>query len=175
MLIKGDPREITVKQKDLAKVIGVSAPRVSQLIQDGIIIRDEESTGGAVMLCESLKNYYQSKQSYQSDGKNVNYWEEKAKHERAKRKIAELRIARMENHVYDAKTVELVMTEQLSNLRTQLLGLPSKLAPQLEGMARENIYEVMTKEIEEKLMELSEYTPELFSEEFEEESNEEMD
>lgn len=44
---------------------------------------------------------------------------------------------------------------------------PAKLAPQLEGMDKENIYEVVTQEIEEKLAELSEYSPEMFSEEFE--------
>ena len=71
----------------------------------------------------------------------------------------------MEGSVYDARTVELVLTEMLSNLRTQMLGLPSKLAPQLERKKKEKIYEVMTKEIEEKLNELSEYTPEMFTKE----------
>ncbi|MBR6906427.1 MAG: hypothetical protein IKN33_05765, partial [Selenomonadaceae bacterium] len=94
---------------------------------------------------------------------------------RVKREIAELKLAKMENSVYDAKTVELVMTEQLSNLRTQLLGLPSKLAPIIEGKSKEEIYETMTREIEEKLMELSEYTPELFTEEFVEDDDEEVE
>ena len=53
----------------------------------------------------------------------------------------------------------------LSNLRTQLLGLPTKLAPILEGLKREEIYEVLTKEIKEKLSELAEYTPEQYLEE----------
>ena len=89
---------------------------------------------------------------------------ERAKHEKTKREIAELRLTKMENRAYDAKTVELVLTEMLSNLRTQLLGMPSKLAPQLEGKPREQIYEFMTRELEERLSELSEYTPELFTE-----------
>ena len=57
------------------------------------------------------------------------------------------------------------MTEQNSNLRTQLLGLPSKLAPQLEGKKKEEIYAIMTREIEEKLEELAEYSPEIFMQE----------
>ena len=69
----------------------------------------------------------------------------------------------MEHRVYSARTVELVLTEMLSNLRTQLLGMPSKLAPQLEGKPRGQIYEIMTRELEERLSELSEYTPELFT------------
>ena len=71
----------------------------------------------------------------------------------------------MESNVYDARTVELVLTEMLSNLRTQLLGLPAKMAPTLVSKSREQIYESMTKEIEDKLGELSEYSPELFTQE----------
>ena len=81
----------------------------------------------------------------------------------------------MERRAYSAKTVELVLTEMLSNLRTQLLGLPSKLAPQLEGKTRDQIYEVMTRELEERLSELSEYTPELFTEEEIEADDEDSD
>ena len=43
--------------------------------------------------------------------------------------------------------------------------MPSKLAPQLERKKKEKIYELMTKEIEEKLNELSEYTPDMFTQE----------
>ena len=100
---------------------------------------------------------------------------ERAKHEKTKREIAELRLAKMENRTYDAKTVELVLTEMLSNLRTQLLGMPSKLAPQLEGKPRGQIYELMTRELEERLSELSEYSPELFTEEEIEADDEDSD
>ena len=89
--------------------------------------------------------------------------------ERARRVLEELKVAKAMRKVYDARTVELVMTEELSTLRTQLLGLPSKLAPMLEGKTREEINSIMTREIEGKLMELSEYSPGLFDEEVEDE------
>ena len=167
MLIRGKVKEISVKQKDLAIAIGVTPARVNQLIKDGVVIRDEDNQGGAVMLFDSLKNYFQTAPGKDEDGESIDYWEEKARHERAKRRIAELRIAKLENHAYSAKTVELVMTEMLSNLRTQLLGLPSKFAPQLEGATKEQIYDTLTREIEDKLSELSEYKPELFADEVE--------
>ena len=59
------------------------------------------------------------------------------------------------------------MIEQLVTLRTKLLGLPVKLAPQLEGKNKGEIYELMTAEVEEALSELSEYKPEMFQEEIE--------
>ena len=157
-------KDLTVTQKQLAAAIGVVPARVNHLISDGVVIRDETNAGGAVYLFESVKRYYSGKQDESAGVEaELNRTKEKAKHERTKREIAELRLAKMEHQVYDARTVELVITEMLSNLRTQLLGLPSKLAPQLEGISKEQIYEIMTREIEDKLSELSEYEPELFT------------
>lgn len=162
-----DARKITVSQSNLARAIGVTSGRVSQLIQEGIVLRDDKDARGGVFLVQSIRNYGALKNGRVADDdeEDIDYISEKAKHERIKREIAELRLAKMEGSVYAAKTVELVLTEMLSNLRTQLLGLPSKLAPQLEGKTRDQIYEVMTRELEERLSELSEYTPELFTEE----------
>lgn len=92
-----------------------------------------------------------------------------------KRELAELKLAKAEARVYDSKTVELVLTEMLSNLRTQLLGLPSKLAPIIEGKRKEDIYQLMTEEVESKLSELSEYTPDLFIREEVGDSDEDSD
>jgi len=159
-------KDVTVTQRQLATAFGVVPARVNHLINDGIVVRDENNAGGAVYLFESVKRYYSGKKN-ESAGieAELDLTKEKAKHEKTKREIAELRLAKMERRVYDAKTVELVLTEMLSNLRTQLLGLPSKLAPQLEGQDKGAIYDTMTREIEEKLSELSEYKPELFTEE----------
>ncbi len=178
MKIAGEVKKFTVTQKQLAAAFGVTPARVNHLIKDGIVVRDENNQGGAVLLYESVKRYWNNKGSG-GDGADIeaelNLTKERAKHEKAKREIAELRLAKMERRAYDAKTVELVMTEMLSNLRTQLLGMPSKLAPQIEGKTKEQIYEVITRELEEKLSELSEYTPELFAEEIEVDGDENSD
>ena len=67
--------------------------------------------------------------------------------------------------MHDAENVELVMTELLTNLRTQLLGLPATLAGQLSNKKQEDIYDILEKTIDEKLKELSDYEPSLFLEE----------
>lgn len=145
----------------MGKALGITQQRVHQLIDEGVVIRDETSPGGAVKVIDSIKNYYKVK-SHNEAPEEVDLMTERARHEKAKREIAELKLAKLQGSAYDAKTVELVMTEMASNLRTQLLGLPSKLAPILEGHKKEEIYEILTKEIEEKLSELSEYSPDLF-------------
>lgn len=172
MKIKEDPRHIAVSQTNFGKVIGVTSGRVNQLITAGVVIRDETDPRGGVLLVESLQNYdrmkYGARPSGSGDadgGDDVDINVERAKREAAERKIAELKLAKMESRVYDARTVELVQTEMLSNLRTQLLGLPSKLAPIIEGHDKAEIYDILTKEIEERLGELAEYTPAQYTEE----------
>lgn len=165
MKVSGKVKEITVTQRSLAAAIGITPARVNQLVKEGVVIRNEEDKGGGVYLYESVKNYWLTQKQTTGEDEEINLDQERAKHERTKREIAELKLAMMESRAYDARTVELVMTEMLSNLRTQLLGLPSKMAPILAGNQKEQIYELMTKEIEEKLSELSEYSPELFTSE----------
>lgn len=158
-----DARSITVSQANLARAIGVTSGRVSQLIQEGVVIRDDADARGGVFLVQSVRNYTSLKKGAgKGDEDDPDLMSEKAKHEKVKRELSELRLAQTEASVYDARTVERVMIEMLSNLRAQLLGLPAKLAPILEGKVKDAIYEKLTAEIEEKLSELSSYEPSLF-------------
>ena len=144
---------MTCTQTQLAKAIGVSQARVNQLIDEGVVIRDEFATNGQVMLYESLQNYFLSKNV---SGDSVNFWKEKGLHERAKRELAELKVDKAKGEVYDAATVESVLTELLTNFRSKLLGLPAKYSTQIEGKTRAEIYDMLTAAIEEELTELSE-------------------
>lgn len=125
-------RLLTTTQSELALAIGVSQQRVSQLISENVILRDKNNS---VLVIESLKNYYKLKANSENPD-DIDFQKERALHEKTKREIAELKLAKMQRSAYDARTVELVLTEMLSNLRTQLLGLPSKLAPILEDLKK---------------------------------------
>lgn len=164
MKVKENIKELTTSQYNLSKALGLTPQRVNQLIDEGVVIRDEGDKSGGVMLFDSLKNYFSSKVT-NADG--LDYWDEKAKHEKVKRETSELKLKKLDGSVYDAKTVELAMTEQLVTLRIKLLGLPVKLTPQLEGKMKNEIYDLMTSEIEDILNELSEYDPKMFKEEVE--------
>lgn len=166
MKVSGDIRKLTTTQRELARAIGVTQQQVSNLVKQGTVVRDDADKSGGVLIFESVKRYYQGRAAASGQGEEeIDINRERALHEAADRKIAELKLAKMESRAYDARTVELVMTEQLSNLRTQLLGLPTKLAPLLAGKTREEIYETLTGEIKDKLSELSEYSPALFADE----------
>lgn len=153
---------LTTTQTEMGRALGLTSGRVHQLVDEGVAIRDPQDKSGAVFVVQTIKNFYSNKYGGSTAEGAPDLNEERARHEKAKREIAELKLAELQGSVYPAKTVELVMTEMASNLRTQLLGLPAKLAPILEGQKKEEIYTTLTKEIEEKLSELSSYSPDLF-------------
>ena len=159
MRLNGDVKESTVSQTQLGRALGISKQRINQLIDEGVVIRDEQSKIGEVMLFESLQNFFLSKNP---TGDGVNFWKEKGLHEKAKRELAEVKLAKTRGELYEATTVETAFIEMLSILRTHLLGLPSKMAPQLEGKSRVDIYNILATEIEEKLKEMSIYDPNVY-------------
>ena len=153
MKITSNLKTLTTTQTEMARALGMSQQRVSQLLKEEVMVTDSD---GALLILESLKNFYKLRAGAASAGDELDYMQEKAQHERIKREISEIQLAKLQGSVYDARIVELVMTEEYSRLRTQLLGLPSKLAPLLEGKGKDEVYDTLTREIEEKLTELSE-------------------
>ena len=159
--------QVTTTQTQMARALKISQQRVSQMAKDGTLPVDET---GAL---DGIRKYYQGNVSGAAGLEEIDLEKERALHEKVKREIAELKLDKMKKNAYSARVVEYVMTAMAANLRTQLLGLPSKLAPMLEGKSKEEIYTAMTKEIEEKLSELAAYSPDLFDEEVDEEDGDE--
>lgn len=153
MKIDGEIQQMAVTQRQMARALNLGTTRINQLIDEGIIVRDETARNGQVMLFDSLQNYFLSKNT---TGDGVNFWKERSLHEKAKRELAELKLSKSRGEVYDAATVEGVLSELLTNFRNKLLGLPAKYARQLEGKSRAEIYSELTAAIEEELTELSE-------------------
>lgn len=143
--------------RELAELLGISERRVNQLVNEEVLHREIE---GDFILTIAIATFYENKYAGKDED---NYWGEKALHEAAKRKLAELELARRQNMSHDAADVERVMTDMLSNLRSQLMGIPAKLAARLENKDRTVIMDELAKEIRSRLSELSEYNPEMFT------------
>lgn len=155
MKVIGIIREMTCTQTQLAKAIGVSQARVSQLIDEGIVIRDETATNGQVMLFESLQNYLLHKSGNTKSG--INFNDEKALLMKAKRELAELKLAKAKGSLCSSADVEKLLTELFTTIRTQLTAIPALLAAQLEGQDRNAIYDILSSTIDEKLIALSQF------------------
>lgn len=151
--VAGEIALMTVSQRQMSAAIGLSTTRINELINEGVLIRDPSTEQGRLMLLESLGNYYQSRKTT-SEG--VNFWQERAAHEKAKRELAELKLAERRGELYEASTVESVLIELLTDFRTKLLGLGHKLSPRLEGVTAAQIADIIDTEVEIILRELSE-------------------
>lgn len=149
--------EIRGNTGELAKLLNITQRRVNQLAEEKIITRQPE---GDFVLPEAIAEFYSFK--FQSD-EAIDFMAEKALHEKAKRELAELELQKRRNEVHDAADVELVMTDMLTNLRSQLLGLPAKMAVQLANRDKDYIDQTLTDEIYARMTELSDYTPEMFT------------
>lgn len=143
---------------ELARLLGITDRRVRQLTEQGVLTRQAE---GDFIYPEAIEEYYAYK--YKND-EEVDYMAEKALHEKTKRELAELELQKRRNEVHDADDVQIVMVDMLTNLRSQLLGLPTKMAKLLAERDAGFIDAALTKEIEERLAELSDYSPTMFSE-----------
>jgi len=154
--VKGAIKEMAVSQRQMAEALDLSPTRTNQLLQEGLLVRDEHRTNGQLMLFESLKKYFLSKRTV-SDGEELNFTLERARLTKAKRELAELKLGRAKGELLEAAKVEEAFTTMLTTLRKNLTALPSKMARQLSGKSELEINRILAEEIGYALEELSNY------------------
>ena len=174
-----DDNEVVVNAKILAKVLGVGVRQITNLHQQGVCIKNKS---GRYLLIPSVQNYIKRLRVEASAGKGSSEPDEnveeiaieKAKHEKIKRQMSELRLQLMRGQLYEEAKVRMVMSDMLTNFKQKLQTMPSKLSTKVEGKSAGEINQILTDEIIEVLMELSEYNPEQFvSDEYIEEGEDE--
>ncbi len=170
-----DISEIIVNTDVMADLLNYTRQRVNQLAKEGIL---EKNAPGRFPLKKNIKKYIDFLRTGQRTEEDreaqAEYWEEKALHEKVKREMAEIKLAKLRNQVHDASDIEMAMTNMLTTFRNRILGIPQKLAPKIIGMENlAEISEAINDELLEALIELSEYDPALFAggEEIEEEDD----
>lgn len=164
--VKKDTSDIVVNTDVLADVLGFTRQRINQLAKEGIL---EKQAPGRFLLLRNCKKYVDylriGQVADEEEGATAQYWEEKALHEKAKREMAELKLAKQRNQLHDAADIELVLTNMLVTFRSRILGAPQKVAPKIIGITSlAEIMEVINTELLEALTELSEYDPAMFTE-----------
>ncbi|MDR7318903.1 hypothetical protein [Brevibacillus nitrificans] len=153
--------EMAFSTQEMAELLELSPRRIQQLAKEGILISHSR---GKYVAVESIRNFirYSVEKEGPSD-EDVDYWNEKALHERAKRQKTELALAVMKGEMHRSEDVKMVMNDMLAAFRSRILAMPSKLAPQLLNMSEMPVVlETLTKEAYEALTELSEYDPQKF-------------
>ena len=150
----GEVKDITTTQVALAHYFGLSQQRVSQLINEGIVVRSQDGKG--VLVADSVKNYF-TEQSKKTKSPTVNFWEEKGLLERAKRELAELKLEKARGKLYKADDVEKTFTALLMHIRTNLMNLANRLPQELEGCTEDEISAILNASFENLLEEMSNF------------------
>ena len=149
---ESDLMKLTVSQTNLAKALNLTARQIRRLIVSGVIVPNPADNNGAVFLFESLQNYFQRKAATTGGDE---YFKIKAEHEAVKKQLSERKLQQLEGQLYWAADVEAALADIVVTLRTNLLALPAKFSAMLEGKTKAEIYEILTREIEDKLTEIS--------------------
>lgn len=157
-----DIDSVTVTAGVLGGILGVSERRVRGLAQEGIFVKASQ---GRYKLKESMHNYVLNLRVANDAGKTIqsdledelDLNTEKAKHERIKRHMSELKLALMKGEVHKSNDVEAVMMDMLVRFKTKIVSLPSKLTPQLVDRDKSYILNALTEELNQVLEELSSY------------------
>lgn len=116
----------------IAKLLDLSERRVQQLGREGVI---PKATRGQYDLIGSVRGYirYLRDQVAKAQAGAPDYAAERARFIRARADLAEMEAAQRRGAVIAAEDVEAAWIAVLALLRTRLLALPDRLAPQLHA------------------------------------------
>lgn len=156
--------QTVVNTATIADMFGVQDRRVRQMVEEEII---QKVGHGRFNLKDTVKRYitYLKLQNEKNGEKEFeeSFEHEKYLHEQSKRQRTEIEVAQLLNRVHDASDVERVLNHMLTAFRSKILSVPSKLATQLTNKeSAEDIQEILTKNMHEILLELSDYDPSRF-------------
>jgi hypothetical protein len=142
--------------KAVARFLDLTERRVRQLRDEKVI---SEAAPGLYNLQETTHKYinYLRKRNPESED-NIDYNTERAKLIRAKRLNEEFELHLKEGRLHEAEVIETVMKDMLVNFKSRLMAIPAKLSPVLAKKTdRAEIFKIIKAQIDEALLELSDY------------------
>lgn len=152
-----------VTGKELSAVLGVSDRRIRQLVNEKVFERDSGDSSNKFHLPTCVQKFIEYKLRSKLGDKDIDYFQERSKHERAKRVKAEVELTHLLGRMHSAEDVELIMTDMVVKAKTKLRGVPAKIAATLLAQSEITALEtILASEIDECLMEIAEYSPEMF-------------
>lgn len=105
--------EMIFTTKQLSEIIDLTPRRIQQLAEEGVLIK---ASRGKYKAVESLKKYILHIQEKVKENE-VDYYREKALHEKAKREKAEMVVAVMKGDLHRSDDVKFVMNDMISAFR----------------------------------------------------------
>ena len=128
--IEGEISDLVTTQTALGRALGLSQQRIGQLIDEGIVIRDETARNGQVMFFESVRNFFLSrKKTFDDETEPINFWKEKGLHEKAKRELSEIKLRKMRGEARRGRRVRRLRLRlrRAGSLGCRLRGVQGRL------------------------------------------------
>lgn len=118
----------------IAKLLDLSERRVQQLSREGVI---PKATRGQYDLIGSVRGYvrYLRDQAVSAQAGAPDYAAERARYIRARADLAEMEASQRRGALIAADDIEVAWIKVLALLRTRVLALPDRLAPQVHTLA----------------------------------------
>lgn len=142
----------------LANCLGITPRRVQLLAKQGAVVKLRR---GVYDLEKSVQSYITYKlESLEENQEQKSLDEIRADHERWKMRKTQLAVQLLEGKLHRAEDVERVWSQSAAAVRSRLLGIPVKAAPQVAGMEDAGeIQQVLQREVAEALNEIAGYDP----------------
>ena len=142
----------------LANCLGITPRRVQLLAKQGAVVKLRR---GVYDLEKSVQSYITYKLESLEEGQEQKSLDEiRADHERWKMRKTQLAVQLLEGKLHRAEDVERVWSQSAAAVRSRLLGIPVKAAPQVAGMEDTGeIQQVLQREVAEALNEIAGYDP----------------
>ena len=136
--------------KAVAQWLGLTERRIRQMRDAGII---REARPGLYDMKPTVQAYLAYLRNNTGD---LN--QQRAELTKAKKELAELELGERKGNLHRTEDVEQALTTMLMNFRTKIMSMPAKLAKTVAGMSESaEIYDLLKKETDEALDELSDY------------------
>lgn len=145
------PEKVTGKR--LAEVLGITQGRITQLADEGVLVREEPGNGRKLYdLCESVQAYIafvretaRGKSSSDKDAE-ARKLQADADYKTAKARQEELKLAELEGRMHSAEDVEAATTELVYAVRSSVLAMPGRIAVDAEMKPAAEVAEVVRRE-----------------------------
>lgn len=154
--------EYEVLTSELGAIVGKTPQWIRQLTREGIL---KQVGRGKYILGEAVTAYIEYASGGKEESSKPRYIDEKTEHERIKKEKAQLELRMMQGELHEAKDVEKLMTDMIFAVKSRLLSIPTRLAPQLANEAAGFIEKMIRQEINAALSGLAQYSPEKFKQE----------
>lgn len=155
------PSVLEVTEAELAECLGLSDRRIRVLANDGIVFKTKPARYDLKKSVNGYINFIKDTKKEEKQGIDKVKLAREAEglmHDKLKKRKTELQVMQMEKELLFAKDVISMWTDFATMVKSKLLNIPTKLAPQIVGVEDVTVIKkTITAEVTEALNEIADF------------------